>query len=684
MTNPRYNLEALEFAAVTAELLPRLQTPLARTGLPELGPLPDAETARTVLRRVAALCEAAGVDDRPPLPRLDDVRGWLSGFFAGSHQPDLEDLAELKKLLAACVHCRAWLRRGAAAALGDWALRFPELGDLHQALDEVVDEAGEVRTTASQKLAEVRREIEVAEAGVRAAVQRFLADERVYRHLQNPEPSWRHGRPVFQVRQESRGQVQGVLHDRSSSGATLFIEPQVVVAAANTLSDARAAEHREIQVILARVCRGLRRYREDLDAAVVALIELDITQAKARWVIEDGWSLPEITTDGVLRLEQARHPLLLRNLPRAEIQPLTLELGPRFHVLVVTGPNTGGKTVVLKTLGLLSLMAQSGMPIPAAPGCQVHFFDGVFVDVGDEQGIDQNLSTFSSHITRISACLQQASADSLVLIDELGAGTDPEEGGALGYAVLQRLERQRVRAVVSTHLGRLKDFAYQHAGAENGSMAFDRENHAPLYRLELGIPGASHALDIAERVGLDPELVEKAREQLGRRDERMEEAIERVHQARQQAEESRRQQDALLRSADAKDRQLGEQLSELGRQRVWLEEEADQVVEEAMRSYAQDLRDGLRKMLQAPKPFAEVARELEESLEKVLRDTNVHRRRMKFLGSLRKNGVVWVPRLAKRCTVKKVDRTREVLTIEVGKMRMEIPFEDVSWIQPLE
>jgi DNA mismatch repair protein MutS2 len=269
-------------------------------------------------------------------------------------------------------------------------------------------------------------------------------------------------------------------------------------------------------------------------------------------------------------------------------------------------------------------------------------------------------------------------------MDELGAGTDPEEGGALGYAVLKATEQQGACAVVTTHLGRLKDFAYQHAGAENGSMAFDRENHMPLYRLELGIPGASHALDIADRVGMPRGIVATARELLGQRDQRMEEAIERVHAARLHAEENRRQSDELVRSADAKDKLLDDRLVELDRRRAWLEEEADAVVDAGIKGVRDLVGTSLKELGSAPKPFGARARELFEELQKHLESSTVHRRRMKFLGGLRKDGVVYVPRLAKRCTVKKLDRTREMLTIEIGKMRMEIPFEDVSWLQPLD
>ncbi|MEE2887398.1 MAG: hypothetical protein VX951_08205 [Planctomycetota bacterium] len=683
--NQRYSLEVLEFQTIRDRLTGLLATPLGRTGVEELGPLPDAAAANRSLRQVEELATRFDADQQPPLPSLNDIRAWLPAFLAGDHLPSIADLVDLKRLLGAVVACRGWLSTGAGSeALGEMAAGFPEVRELAEELGSVLDESGEVRSTASVKLAELRTGIEAAELNVRRVVQRFLADERVYKYLQNPEPSWRHGRPVFQVRRESQRHVPGVLHDRSSSGATVFIEPEIVVPVANALSDARSAEHREIQVILAHVCRALRRYEAEILDAVRAIVDLDVAVAKARLLADPDYSVPEVVEDGALRLDDARHPLLLAAMAREDIHPLSLELGDRFRVLVVTGPNTGGKTVVLKTIGLLSLMALSGVPIPARAGARVPVFDGVFVDVGDAQGITQNLSTFSSHIMRIAGCLSEVTERSLVLLDELGSGTDPEEGGALGYAVLEELERRQVSSVVTTHLGRLKEFAYQHTGAENGSMAFDSESHRPLYRLELGIPGASHALDIAERVGLPGGIVARAREHLGLRDQRMEEAIERVHDVRRHAEANRAESEAVKRSTDEAARQAEDRLVELGRKEAWLEEEADQVVDSGLREVREEVEAALKQLVNAPKPFGAQAQALGESIRSLLANTSVHRRRMKFLGALRKNGVVYVPRLGRRCQVKKVDRNRELVIIEVGKIRMEIPFEDVSWLQPLD
>jgi len=683
-SDSRFDLAVLEFDSVRDLLFSRLTTPLGRRDVRELRPLRNAGVARRVASRVRELAERMAASDQVALTGVVEVRGWLQPFFAGEHSPTTREVADLKRLLRAVQRTRAWLRAAATTPrLAELGASYPDVTDLVEELDLIVDVRGEVLSTASVRLGEIRRQIDAADAAVRAAVQRFTSDPAVHRYLQTLEPAWRHGRPVFQVRQEYRGAVAGVMHDRSQSGATVFIEPTVVIDAANQLADARAAENREIQVILAHVCRGLTRCRMEIEAGVAALSRLDLLLACASLVHRDGFCVPEIVDDGPLSIRAGRHPILLESEGR-EVVPLDVRLGDPHGLLVVTGPNTGGKTVVLKSIGLLALMAMCGVPVPAAAGTRFPFFDGVFADIGDEQAISQNLSTFSSHVTRIARCLSLSTERSLVLLDELGAGTDPEEGGALGYAVLELLERRGGLAVVTTHLGQLVQFAYRHAGAENGSMAFDGDSLRPLYRLDVGIPGHSHALGIAGQVGMPEAVVARARERIGVRDLSMQQAVAQVQETRRRAELDRVQSEQLRGTLEHEEKQLSERLHELERRRLWLHEEADALVEERLRAARQWIEVEGKELRNAPKPFGERAGALADKIRELLAQTSVHRRRMKFLGGVRRDGIVYVPRLGRRCVVKKIDRVREICTIEVGKMRLEIPFEDVSWLQPLD
>jgi len=271
-----------------------------------------------------------------------------------------------------------------------------------------------------------------------------------------------------------------------------------------------------------------------------------------------------------------------------------------------------------------------------------------------------------------------------VLLDELGAGTDPEEGGVLGYAVLEQLLQARAFAVVTTHLGRLKDFAYQHQGAENGSMAFDGQTLAPLYRLDVGIPGSSHALDIAGRVGMPESVVRRARELLGVRDTTLQEVIQRVQVARAGAEADRRRSAEVSRQVEQQHSRLQEQLAEAQRKEGWVQEEADAVVESELRAAQAALREGLQPLLHAPGQHGERARGLQQAVEGLLRRSAVHRRRMAFCHALKKGDTVFLPRWRRRCQVHKVDRVKESIVVDYGNVRMEVPFEDVSWLQPLD
>ncbi|MBK8098903.1 MAG: hypothetical protein IPK26_17455 [Planctomycetes bacterium] len=676
-----FDLEALEFGAARALLTERLTTPLGKSAVEALAPLTDLAVAQRALAVVVALAARLQGGSSLPISGVVDVRSWLVPFFAGEHALQSKELADLKRVLRAAERCRRWLLAG-EAALTPLAHGVADLQDLVDELEQTIDDRGEVLSTASQKLARLRSEIETARGAVEAAVAHVLADAELRKVLQSPEPTWRHGRPVLQVKADFRNRVPGVLHDRSASGATLFIEPDRVVEAANRLSDAQAAEQREIAVVLATVARGLQRLRGEIGFAVEFLANADLAQAKARLIAEDGFTAPALVADGDLRLIQARHPILLRQ-RQLTIVPLDVRLGEPNRVLVVTGPNTGGKTVVLKTIGLLALMALAAVPIPSAAGSQVPMLASVQADIGDEQGISQNLSTFSSHVQRIARCLQQGSPRTLVLLDELGAGTDPEEGGVLGYAVLEALVAARAFAVVTTHLGRLKDFAYQHQGAENGSMAFDGRTLAPLYRLDVGIPGSSHALDIAVRVGMPPAVVERARGLLGKRDLSLEQVIERVQVARRDAEADRKKTQETTQQVQRQAEELQTKLTEAARTKTWLQEEADGVVESELRAAQAALLEALQPLLSAPAPHGERARGLKGVIEALQKRAALHRRRMRFCHDLKKGDRVFLPRWHRVCLVHKVDKIKETISVDYGNVKVDVPFEDVSWLQPL-
>ncbi|HKD76824.1 MAG TPA: hypothetical protein VKB76_15065, partial [Ktedonobacterales bacterium] len=375
---------------------------------------------------------------------------------------------------------------------------------LDNRIEACVAEDGSVRDGASPQLHNLRTQIRVAQQRLQDRLNNLVNEFRGA--LQEHLITMRDGRYVLPVRSEARSQVRGIIHDQSASGATVFVEPLVIVEMNNKLRELELDERHEVERILQELSDAVAQEAPYCILAVDLLAEIDLQFAKARYSQAIKGNPAHLNEQGRLKLVTARHPLLT-----GKIVPLDFELGDTFTMVVITGPNTGGKTVALKTVGLLALMTSAGMHIPADDRSQMPIYRNVFADIGDEQSIEQSLSTFSSHMTRIIEILQQASAGTLVLLDELGAGTDPSEGSALARAILLTLLERGASCVATTHYSELKGFAHEQPGVVNASVEFDVETLSPTYRLSIGIPGRSNALAIASRLGLDPEIITRAR-----------------------------------------------------------------------------------------------------------------------------------------------------------------------------
>lgn len=682
----------LELAAVKRLFSRWLISPLARARIEHLRPFAEPCRMARALRQVEEMVRWLEGGARLPMVALSDSREWMLRFLEHGNAPSAVQISELGRALRISSRMQRVLGElEDMPELTRLAALLPELEGLRETLDGTLDEKGEVLSSASPALARIRDEIESGERDIHVRLQRFLRSG-VQKYLQSTQVSWRHDRPVLQVKPEHRRQVPGIVHDRSQSGQTVFVEPQTVVEPANRLSELRADERSEIQRVITELLRELHAQSDALLRTLEGLAWIDSVHARARLVREAGFVVPEIASDCVIRLRDARHPLLLEAVwkqaedaeqQRAAVEPFDLDLGDPYTTLVVTGPNTGGKTVVLKAVGVIALMGQAGMPVPAA-SATLPCLDGIWADIGDEQAIEQSLSTFSSHLVRIHQALEHATPNSLVLLDELGAGTDPEEGGALGYAILDALHAREVRVIASTHLSKLKDFAYEREGAENGSMAFDPDALRPLYRLEVGIPGASQALHIAKVVGLDPAVLEKARSLLVERDSRLEEIIGQVQRTRRAAEEQRKRAEASARRAVGEERELAQKTEEVERRESWIREEAEHFVDEELRTARDLLVDPLKQFVNAPSPYDERARGMLRLVEGLLQSSSLGRRREKYLEEVKKGHMVYVPRFRRRCEVRKVDRKRRTIAVDVGGIRMDLPFDDISWLQPLD
>ena len=486
--------------------------------------------------------------------------------------------------------------RDVLPTLADVADRLDEHRPLREEIDRAIDDNGEVADDASPRLREIRNGLRRARDRLLSRLQELLNSPAIRPTLQDAVITQRNGRYVLPIRAEERGRVNGIVHDQSASGATLFVEPLPIVEAGNRVRQLEAEEEHEVERILRALSNQVAVQGGTLDATVGALAELDLCLAKGRLADQMDASrpilhrLPRTGRRAAVRLIEARHPLL-----RGDVVPLSLELGGEFDVLVITGPNTGGKTVALKTVGLLALMAQAGLQVPAAEGSELAVFAGIHADIGDEQSIEQSLSTFSSHVTHIVRMLGHVDECSLVLLDELGAGTDPQEGSALARAILTCLRDRGALTIATTHYSELKAFAHTTSRVENASVEFDVATLAPTYRLLVGVPGRSNALAVASRLGVPTEIVEHARTLLSPETAETEALLGEIQRERTEAEVATLEARRRAEEAERLRRRLRDQLRETERARREILDraraESEELLAELRREAERRLRD---------------------------------------------------------------------------------------------
>jgi DNA mismatch repair protein MutS2 len=506
-----HTLAVLEFGKVLPELADRADSLWGKELAQEIRPAFDLEAARAALAELAEWRLLGTGDPTPPGLGVPDVREALKHAAHPGAVLEPSELLEVTRMAATSRLTREVLTRRAPDAPVLSAKAILELGAfpaLEAAVTQAIDERAQVRDQASPVLRKLRREIESNRVAIRERLERWAArigpasfvTERGGRHTVAVPISW-------------LGRVKGVVHDRSASEATVFLEPFEVVEPGNRLRESEEEERAEVRRILAALTAQVGREEAVLHAAAAELARLDCLEAKARLFRDWSCTLPELCLGGPIDLRNGRHPLVARARAAAKgsVVPLRLRLGGEARILVITGPNMGGKTVALKTLGLLTLMGMAGLGVPAEEGTALGFFPTIIADIGDEQSIEENLSTFASHVRQLGAAVEYASPTSLILLDELGAGTDPAEGAALGQAVLERLAASGALGVVTTHHGALKSMATDNPAIVNASMAFDPESQAPLYVLVSGVPGRSLGIDVAERLGFPPAVLARAR-----------------------------------------------------------------------------------------------------------------------------------------------------------------------------
>ena len=537
-------LRVLEFEKIVAMLVEKAVTVPGRERARRLEPLGCVDEMAEALSETS---EAAGIvsTKSPPLNGLADVREPVRrcGIGGTAHAADLVAVASTA---AAVSDLRRFLSVAArpGSAIHGKAQGLANLREMHASIMACLTEEAEVKDDASHELRRIRSQMRTLSSRVRERLESMVKSPGVARFLQEPIVTLREGRYVLPVKQEYRSQVPGVVHDQSASGATVFVEPMAVLEINNDIRRLEAEERDEIDRILRDLSEMVGERADDIIQSIETAGDLDFAFAKGRLSLDMNAVEPSIADRPMVDLKRARHPLL-----KGDVVPLDVHLGMSYDTLIITGPNTGGKTVTLKTVGLLVLMAHSGLHIPSAPGSALSYFKGVFCDAGDEQSIEQSLSTFSSHMTSIVSIIGSAAEGSLVLLDELGAGTDPAEGSALAMAILEYLHGEGMKTIATTHYSELKSFAFTRDRIENASVEFDVETLRPTYKLVIGLPGRSNAFEIATRLGLPGEIISSARGFVGREGLRVEDMIGQIEKVRRAAEEDRQAAGEARRAA---------------------------------------------------------------------------------------------------------------------------------------
>jgi DNA mismatch repair protein MutS2 len=586
-------LQKLEYREIIAMLVERCTSQLGKELAAQLKPSLDLEEIKQSLSETTQAKEILRLYPDFSLGGVRDIRRSLNKVkIGGMIEPS--DFLEIADTLFASNRLKRFFQGEQGQKydlLAAYCTDLPNLSRLEQEIKQKITEEGEVSDAASPELSRIRKQLRSLRGKVRDRLESMLKSPEIQKYLQDPLMTIRDERYVLPVKQEYRAQVPGLVHDQSASGATLFIEPLAVVEINNEIRRYEAKEKSEVMRILRQMSQLVAAHEQELQDIIYALTQVDFILAKGKLSNDLDCGEPLMNNQGYLKIVQGRHPLL-----KGEVVPITVYLGKTYDILIITGPNTGGKTVALKTVGLFVLMAQSGLHVPAQTGTELSVFTGVYADIGDEQSIEQSLSTFSSHLTNIVDILDKADSRSLVLLDELGAGTDPTEGAALAMAILEYLIDVKAKIIATTHYSELKSFAFNKERVENASVEFDVNTLRPTFRLLIGIPGKSNAFAISQRLGLKKEIVERARGFLSQEEVRTADLIANLETNQLLAEKERQEAQSLKRNAQ-------ELLAQVKKRELELKEKEQTIIQKAQ--------------LEALNIVADVRRESESILKEV-------------------------------------------------------------------
>ncbi len=619
----RHALEVLELPAALELVAARARSQAGRERIRALTPRDDSESVRRELIRVGEVVSFLRENPEWRPPELPDTRGVLRKLALEGAVLEPPEVFAVGRLLEAGRLLREGLGGTEFPTLVELRQRLYRDREMERLVARTVDGEGNVLDSASRELRGIRSRLRRARSRIVRALEAFLKSLPERYVVPDASVTIREGRYVIPLRREGKGEVGGIVHDESATGTTLFVEPPVAIRLANEIRELEKAEEREVHRILREVTGRMRALREALEGSQEALVDLDVLLARAEAALAWGGAVPEVLPPGTedLRIVAGRHPLLLASLEE-ETVPFDLELGPGERGLVVSGPNTGGKSVLLKAVGLLAALTQCGVVPPVGPGTRLPVFREIFADIGDEQSIARSLSTFSAHLGNLMEIVEGAGPDSLVLIDEMGTGTDPREGAALARAVLEELVARGTLAVVTSHLGELKRLDRPGSGIVNASLQFDPDRLAPTYRLVKGRPGRSYGLAIARRLGFPASVLDRAEGYVGDEEARLDALLESLERNEEEAHRLRRRLERKAEEAARLEAELREREVELRAREHSAEERARTEARRLLLDARREVEEVIREVRAAvgPEGVDAAARSGRRRLEEAVRE----------------------------------------------------------------
>lgn len=598
-------LRILEYNKIIEMLCESAVSAMGRDIASELKPSTDINEIKELLQETSEAVNLLLKKGSIPIGGVQDIRVPLKKVKLGSILDPVE-LLRVADTLRAARRLKSFMNEDRGEESFPIIEYYIETLAPYRSIEDRISSAivseEEISDNASPQLHSIRRKIKDRTASMREKLNHMISSAAYQKYLQDPIITVRGDRHVIPVKQEFRSNVPGIVHDQSASGATLFIEPMAIVEMNNDIKKLMLDEEKEIQRILGELTALIDEKYDSIKTNMEILATLDFIFAKGKFALELRCSEPAINSKGIVNIKKARHPLL-----KAEVVvPIDIYVGESFNTLVITGPNTGGKTVTLKTIGLLTLMAQSGLHIPASDYSEVAVFDEVFADIGDEQSIEQSLSTFSSHMTNIVSILEKVTPDSLVLFDELGAGTDPTEGAALAMSILELLHKRKIRTAATTHYSELKIYALTTEGVCNASVEFDVATLRPTYRLLIGIPGKSNAFEISRKLGLPDDIIKRAKEFISQDDVKFEDLIKSLEDDKKKAEDERDTATRLKFELEKAKQEMDRKLEKLEAQRDRMIRDAQREALEIVRRSKEESEELIKELRDA------ISRESEE------------------------------------------------------------------------